>query len=107
MVAEGENFGGDDFYGTDTLVTDAVSETTVVYGAGWGAATVDCGVNTGGNLGGREGGGGDFSTAGGAGMARLRGSAVCFISFYVSSPNYKELTVGSGSYSRVMMSLID
>ena len=43
MISESVNFGGDVFVGTDTLVTDAVYETTLVYGAQRGATTIDCG----------------------------------------------------------------
>ena len=45
------NFGGDGCDGTDTLGTDAVSETTLRSGAGWGTTTVDCGVNSNVNVG--------------------------------------------------------
>ena len=45
------DFGGDGCAGTATLGTDAVSETNIGTGAGWGTRTGDCGVNTDGNLG--------------------------------------------------------
>ena len=45
------NFLGDGYAGTDTLRTDAVSETTFGYGTGWGATTVYCGFNSDGNSG--------------------------------------------------------
>ena len=51
MMSESDNFGGDGCSGTDTLRTDAVSETTLRSGARWGATTVYCGVNYGGNVG--------------------------------------------------------
>ena len=51
MVSEIEILGGDGCDGTDTLRTDAVSETTLRYGSGWGKTTVDCGVNSNGNVG--------------------------------------------------------
>ena len=40
-----EIFGGDGCSGTDTLGTDAVSDTPIVYGAGRGTTTVNYGVN--------------------------------------------------------------
>ena len=49
-MSEGELFGGYGCDGTDTLVTDAVSETTLGSGAGWGETNVDCGVNYDGKL---------------------------------------------------------
>ena len=45
------DFGGDGYAGTSTLGTDAVSETTLGTGVGWGERTGDCGVNTNGNVG--------------------------------------------------------
>ena len=45
------DFGGDGFAGTSALRTDAVSETILVAGAGWGATTVDFGVNSDGGVG--------------------------------------------------------
>ena len=45
------NFGGDGCAGTTTLGTDAVYETTLVAGTGWGTTTVDYGVNYDGNVG--------------------------------------------------------
>ena len=50
MVSEGAIFGIDDCTGTDTLVTDAVYETTPGAVAGWGETTVDCGFNYDGNV---------------------------------------------------------
>ena len=40
------DFGSDGCSGTATLGTDAVSETTLGYGAGWGARTGNCRVNS-------------------------------------------------------------
>ena len=50
-MSEGAILGGDGCAGTDTLVTDAVYETTPGAVAGWGATTIDCGVNYDGNVG--------------------------------------------------------
>ena len=44
------NFGGDGCAGTTTLGTDAVYETTLVAGTGWGKTTVDCVVNSNDNV---------------------------------------------------------
>ena len=43
MISESYNCGSDGCSGTDTLITDAVSETTLVAGTGWVAIAVDCG----------------------------------------------------------------
>ena len=51
IISESENFGGDVCYGTDTLRTDSVSEATLRADAGFGATTIDCGVNSDCNLG--------------------------------------------------------
>ena len=51
MISESANFGGDGCAGTDTLGTDAVSETTLGDGARVVTATVYFGVNYYGNLG--------------------------------------------------------
>ena len=45
-MSEGVVFGGDGCAGTDTLGTDAVSETTLGSGVGWGATNVYFGVNS-------------------------------------------------------------
>ena len=50
MISESVNFGGDVFVGTDTLVTDAVYETTLGYGAFLGARTGYSGVSSSGNV---------------------------------------------------------
>ena len=50
MMSESAILGGDGCARTDTLVTDAVSEITLVSDAGWGATTVYYGVNSYGNL---------------------------------------------------------
>ena len=39
-------FGGDGYTGNATLGTDVVSDTTLGSGAGWGAITGDCEVNS-------------------------------------------------------------
>ena len=44
------DFGGDGCAGTTNFRTYAVSETTLVAGAEWGATNVDCGVNSDGNV---------------------------------------------------------
>ena len=44
-------FGGYGCSRTETIGTGVVSEATIGYGAGWGATTVDCGVNSDGNIG--------------------------------------------------------
>ena len=46
-----DSFGGDGCAGNDTLGNDAVYDTTLVAGAGWGVTAVDCGVNSNGNVG--------------------------------------------------------
>ena len=46
-----DDFGGDGCARTDTLGNDAVSETNLGSGAGWGATTVYCGVNSDGAVG--------------------------------------------------------
>ena len=76
-MTEGAIFVGDGCDGTDTLLTDEVSDTTLIAGAGWIATTVDCGFNSDGNVGGGGGGGSGVSTACGAGMERLRIVAIC------------------------------
>ena len=81
-MTEGDIFGGDGCDGTETLRTDSVSETTIGDAIGWGAATVDCGVNFDGNVGKREGDGSGVSTSVSAGMAELRSAATFFIVFY-------------------------
>ena len=43
----------------------------------------------------------------GAGMARLRSVAVCFIKFFVSSPNESEVIIGLGCANRDIMYPID
>ena len=45
------DFGGDGRDGTFTLGTDEVSDTTLGSSTGWGATTVDYGVNYDGNVG--------------------------------------------------------
>ena len=45
------NVVGDSCAGTDTIVTDTVSETTLGAGAGWSATNVDGVFNYDGNLG--------------------------------------------------------
>ena len=50
-MSESANFVGGFCDGTNTLGTDAVSYTTLVYGAGRGATTVDCGFNSDDNVG--------------------------------------------------------
>ena len=42
-----------------------------------------------------------------AGMTRLRSVAICFILFFISSPNDREGTLGFGSAKIEMMSLVD
>ena len=69
MVAEGAILGGDGCDGTENLVPDTVYETTLRAGAGWGATTVDLGVNYDGNVGKGECGVSGVSKADGAGMA--------------------------------------
>ena len=44
-------FGCDGCAGTYTIVTDAVSKTTLGVGAGWGAITGDFGVSSNGDVG--------------------------------------------------------
>ena len=51
MMSESANFVGGFCDGTNTLGTDAVSYTTLVYGAGRVATTVDCGFNSDDNVG--------------------------------------------------------
>ena len=41
-----DDFGGDGCDGTATFGTNAASETTLGYGEGWCATTVDCRVNS-------------------------------------------------------------
>ena len=81
VVAEGEIFGGDGCDKNDTLGTDTASETTLGAGAGWGATTIYCGVNSDGNMGGGGGEVSGISTASGEGMEELRSVAVCLIDF--------------------------
>ena len=107
MVAEGGIFRGDGCDGSGTLGTDEVYETTLGAGAGWGTTTVDFVVNSGGNVGGGEGGVSGVSTDGVEGMARLRSVVICLIGFCILSPNKKEGTVGLGSIRIVMMYPID
>ena len=64
-------FGGDGWDVTDTLGTDAVSETTLISGAGWGVTTVEFGVNYNGNVGRGEGVVSGFSIACGSERSRL------------------------------------
>ena len=51
MISESANFGGGGFSGTDTLGTDALFDTTLRSGSGWGTASVDCGVSSDSNVG--------------------------------------------------------
>ena len=100
-------FGVVGFDGTDTIRTDTVSETTLRDGSGQGATNVDCGFNYDGNVGGEEVGVGGVSTDDISGISQLRSVAICLIAFFVLSPNYREVTVGLGYDSRLMMSPID
>ena len=63
VVAEGAILGGDGCTSTETLVTYAVSETTLGAVSGWGEKTVECGVNSDGNAVGGEGGVSGVSTS--------------------------------------------
>ena len=78
VEAEGLIFRCEGCDGTYTLGTEAVSETTLGYGAGWGEKTVDCRVNSDVNVGGGEGVVSGVSTYRGAGMAWLRIVAIFF-----------------------------
>ena len=51
VVSESAIFRSDGCAGTDTLGNDAVFETTLGSSTGWGATTVDYGVNYDGNVG--------------------------------------------------------
>ena len=51
MISESAIFGGDGCSGTDNLGNDVVSEKNIGAGTGWGSTTIDCGVNSDGNLG--------------------------------------------------------
>ena len=64
--------------GTATFKADAVSETTLRAGAGWGATTVDFGVNYNGNVGRGEGGVSGVSMACGSVIARLTSVAIFY-----------------------------
>ena len=101
------DFVGDGFARTATLVTDAVSETTIGAGAGWYAITVDCGVNSDGNLGWGEIVVIVVLVGFGAGMARLMSVAIYFTAFCVSYPNERERTVRFGYAKRQIISVID
>ena len=46
MMSESAILVGGGCAGTDTLTTDAVSDTTLGNGAGWGARTCDFGVSS-------------------------------------------------------------
>ena len=59
-------------------------DTTLESGAGWGETTVDCGINTNGNVGVGVCGVSGVSTACGAVMARLRSVAVYLLHFVYS-----------------------
>ena len=51
FLSRRENFGDDGSAATNSLRTDAVSETTLGAGTGWVATTVDFGVNFDSNVG--------------------------------------------------------
>ena len=51
MMSKSASFGGYCCAVSETLGTDAVSETALRYVTGWGSTTVDFGVNYGGNIG--------------------------------------------------------
>ena len=87
VVSESVILGVDGCDVTDTPRTYAVCETTIGAGSGWGAITVDCGVNYYGNICIGRGGVSRVSMACDAGIARLRSVAIFFIEFCVSSPN--------------------
>ena len=93
MVSESEILGGDGCVGTGTLGTDAVPDTTLRYGAGWCTTTVDCGVNSNGNVCRGKGGVSGVSISCGSRIARLIIVAICFIGFCVSSQNESEVTI--------------
>ena len=78
-MSESAFFGRYDCSGTDTLGTDAVSETTLRAGAGWGATTVDCGLNSDENVGKGGGGVSGISMACGTEIPWLRSVLICFI----------------------------
>ena len=82
-----DDFGGDSCSETATIGNDAVSEITLGAGVDWGAITVDCGVDSDGNIGGEEIVVIVVLVVFGAGMARLRSVAICFTEFFVSYPN--------------------
>ena len=50
VISESAIFGGDGGAWTDNLGTDAVSDTTLGSGVGWGAKTVYFGVSFDGNM---------------------------------------------------------
>ena len=83
-----------------------MSETTLRAGTGWGATTVDFGVNYNVNVGRGEGGVSDLSMVFGAGIVRLISVAICFIEFCVSYPNESEGTLGFGCTKKEIISLI-
>ena len=100
MVEEGAIFGSGGCTGTGNLGTGTVSETTLGAGASWGAIAVDCRVYYDGNLGRGGGGVSGVSTAFVSVMAWLISVLVCFIAFFISSPNDIEGKVGLGSAKR-------
>ena len=106
MVAEGAIFVGDVCDDIDTIRTDSLSETTLGAYVGWGETTVDCGGNSDGNVGGGDVGLSGISIAGGAVTSRLRSVSVFLITFCISSPHYREVTVGLGSARRNIISTV-
>ena len=106
MVTEGAIFGCDGCDMTDNLRTDAVSETNFGAVTGRGATTVDCEVNFDGNVGVGKGVASGASTAGSAGMVRLRIAAIFKIEFCILYPNDREGKIALGSARIEIMSLI-
>ena len=73
-----DDFGGDSCSETATIGNDAVSEITLGAGVDWGAITVDCGVDSDGNIGGGEIVVVVVLVVFGAGMARLRSVVIVY-----------------------------
>ena len=68
-----------------------MSETTLRAGTGWGATTVDFGVNYNVNVGRGEGGVSDLSMVLGAGIVRLISVAICLLNFvYLTQMKVRE-----------------
>ena len=83
MMSESANFWGYGCTATDTLRIDSVSDTTLVYGAGWGATTVDCVNYYDGNFGWGKGGVSVVSMVCGAVMARMISAVIFFTVFFI------------------------